>query len=200
MTPNPSLLRHTGRTHSRAPTPQQVSSRAGRGREIPPAAADVTGASLGLPHRAPRPLAPHFPPRPALPGRAHPGEFVAPEQIPACRVGTASSEYFTWGHLGSLTPRKVGAASAEAEHLEMRTVLKPTSLSNVGKTATRPGWAEQLPPSQPLECKWTAGRCCRGESWRLPAVRRSWLARPRPNGIVFCDSHCKPMNYHTPLP
>lgn len=77
VTPNPSLLRHTGRTHSRAPTPQQVSSRAGRGREIPPAAADVTGASLGLPRRAPRPLAPCLPPPETRPpgarasGRVH---------------------------------------------------------------------------------------------------------------------------------
>lgn len=125
---------------------------------------------------------------------------MSPGQIPECRVGAASSGYFTWGHLGCLTPRKVAAASAEAEHLEMRTVLKPTSLSNVGKNATRPGWAEQLPPKQPLEREWTAGHCCRGESWRLLAVRRSWLVRPRPNATVSCDSQCKAMNYHTHLP
>lgn len=62
--------------------------------------------------------------------------------------GTASSGYFTWGHLGCLTPRKVGAVSADAEHLEMRTNLTQTSLSNAGKTATRPGLAEQQPPNQ----------------------------------------------------
>lgn len=203
MTPNPSLLRHAGRTHSRAPTPQQVSSRTGRGREIPPAAADVTGASLGLPRRALHAPSPSLHPDPPSRGaRILEGSGLRgrPPPPPKCKVRTASSGYFTWGHLGCFTPRKVGAASAGAEHLEMRTVLQPTSLSNVGKTATRPGWAEQLPRSQPLECKWTAGRCSRGESCRLPAVRRSWLARPRPNGTVSCDSYCKPMNYRILLP
>lgn len=42
----------------------------------------------------------------------------------------------------------MGTVSADAEHLEMRTNLTQTSLSNAGKTATRPGLAEQLPPSQ----------------------------------------------------
>lgn len=139
-------------------------------------------------------------PKPALPGSAQPWRVYGSRQIPKCRVGTASSGYFTWGHLGCLTPRKVGAVSADAEHLEMRTNLTQTSLSNAGKTATRPGLAEQLPPSQSQGCEWTARNCCHGESWRLPTVRWSWPAKPRPNGTVFCESHCKPMNYQTPLP
>lgn len=200
VTPNPSLLRHAGRTHSRAPTPQQVSSRTGRGREIPPAAADVTGASLGLPRRALHAPSPSLHPDPPSRGaRILEGSGLR-GRPPHPQVQSEDSQLRVL-HLGTLrVPRKVGAASAGAEHLEMRTVLQPTSLSNVGKTATRPGWAEQLPRSQPLECKWTAGRCSRGESWRLPAVRRSWLARPRPNGTVSCDSYCKPMNYRILLP
>lgn len=167
MTPNPRLLRHAGRTHSLAPTPQQVSSCAGRGREIPPAAADVIGASLGLPLWALRVPCP----RPTLPGSKQPWRVHGSRQIPKCKVGTTSSGYFTWGHLGCLTPRKVGAVSADAEHLEMRTNLMQTSLSNVGKTAIQQSLAEQLPPSQSQGCEWTARSCCRGESWRLPWTR-----------------------------
>lgn len=87
VTPNPRLLRHAGRTHSLAPTPQQVSSRSGRGREIPPAAADVTGASLGLPLRAPR--APSPGPHPDLPSRGARslGGFMAPGRSPSVEWG-----------------------------------------------------------------------------------------------------------------
>lgn len=71
-----------------APTPsQQVSSRAGRGREIPPAAADVTGASLGLPLRAPRAPNPGPHPNPPSRGVRSLGGFMARGRSPSAEWG-----------------------------------------------------------------------------------------------------------------
>lgn len=138
--PAPLPPAHVGRAHS-APG---SSLAPGRGREIPPAAADVTGASPGLPRQssapALRPLPP--PPRPAPRAprsapRPRPVTRPRPAQRPsrsARRPGAGGGEVGEWR----------GSRTAVPSGVRSRSLRSPPPCLGVG-SRDKPGWARPVP-------------------------------------------------------